>query len=180
MADTTTFPGMILATTPYKQANGHDILVGIITPTNLVPGKHPVIVRFHGGFLVSSSLRLCFDGYRLTMSLKFTGGHAFWFQPWLIEYARIHSAIIVGIDYRLMPEANGLDMMEDLNDLGFWMFNKFQLYLGNETQVDLDKILIEGDSAGKLTNSFEIAAKSHSFVQEAILPYSSLSIWEAR
>jgi acetyl esterase/lipase len=80
--------------------------------------------------------------------MQFTGGHAIWFQPWLIEYAKVNSAIIIGVDYRLMPEHNGLDMMEDLKDLEDWLFNKLQSHLGTHIEVDLDRILIEGDSAG--------------------------------
>lgn len=46
------FPGMKVSSTPYKRVNGHDLLVGLLVPENLSPGKHPIIVRFHGGFLV--------------------------------------------------------------------------------------------------------------------------------
>lgn len=42
--------------TSYKSVNEHPIGVDILVPKDLKPrtDKHPLIVRFHGGFLVSS------------------------------------------------------------------------------------------------------------------------------
>lgn len=60
----------------------------------------------------------------------------------------MHSAIVVNVNYRLMPEHNGLDIMEDLDDVWEWIHTKLQTYLGGDVEVDLDRILIEGDSAG--------------------------------
>lgn len=56
MATEDLFPGFEVKTVPYKQVNGHEILVGIMVPEKLPPRKHPIIVRFHGGFLVCSFL----------------------------------------------------------------------------------------------------------------------------
>ncbi|RDW57180.1 hypothetical protein BP6252_13828 [Coleophoma cylindrospora] len=123
------FPGFQVKAVPYKEVNGHEILAGIIVPENLAPGKHPIIARFHGGFLA-------------------TGGHAIWFQSWLKDYAKLHSAIIVAADYRLIPEHNGLEMMQDLSDFWDWVFKKLPSFLDSGIEADLDKILIEGDSAG--------------------------------
>jgi acetyl esterase/lipase len=80
--------------------------------------------------------------------VKVTGGFGLWFSPWLLEYAKLHSAVIIGVDYRLMPEHNGLDMMEDLDDFWNWAFNKSQQYLSDKVELDLEKIMIAGDSAG--------------------------------
>ena len=45
--------------TSYKVVNGHPISVDILVPKNLESGtkKCPLMVRFHGGFLVSNSLK---------------------------------------------------------------------------------------------------------------------------
>ena len=42
--------------TTYKAVNEHPISVDILVPKGLKPGnnKYPLIVRFHGGFLVSN------------------------------------------------------------------------------------------------------------------------------
>jgi cephalosporin-C deacetylase-like acetyl esterase len=36
----------------YKVVNGHDIKAYVLTPKNISPGKHPIVVKFHGGFFV--------------------------------------------------------------------------------------------------------------------------------
>lgn len=41
----------------YQTIGDHNITVDVLIPKDLKPGKqHPVIIRFHGGFLVSKSL----------------------------------------------------------------------------------------------------------------------------
>lgn len=42
--------------THYKRVHDHEVEVGIMIPKGLVPGIHPVFVRFHGGGCVSSGL----------------------------------------------------------------------------------------------------------------------------
>jgi cephalosporin-C deacetylase-like acetyl esterase len=37
---------------PYKKVGNHEIEVGILVSKDLKPGKHPLIVKFHGGGLV--------------------------------------------------------------------------------------------------------------------------------
>jgi cephalosporin-C deacetylase-like acetyl esterase len=37
----------------YKVVNGHDIKAYVLTPKNLSAGKHPILVKFHGGNFVS-------------------------------------------------------------------------------------------------------------------------------
>lgn len=39
----------------YKVVNGQDIKAYVLTPKNITTGKHPIAVKFHGGFFVSSS-----------------------------------------------------------------------------------------------------------------------------
>lgn len=77
-----------------------------------------------------------------------TGSRLIWFQPWLVQYALLHSAIIVAPDYRFMPESTGLEIMEDVSDLWDWVYNKLQLSVGSDIELDMDKILVEGDSGG--------------------------------
>jgi cephalosporin-C deacetylase-like acetyl esterase len=40
-------------TTPYKTLNNHAITADVLIPKNIQPGKHPLLVRLHGGCLVS-------------------------------------------------------------------------------------------------------------------------------
>jgi cephalosporin-C deacetylase-like acetyl esterase len=39
-------------TTPYKIVSGHAITLDILIPKQLSSGKHPLIVKIHGGALV--------------------------------------------------------------------------------------------------------------------------------
>jgi hypothetical protein len=45
-----------------------------------------------------------------------------------MKYSILHSAIIVSPDYRMLPEANGLDIMKDLSD--FWEWGTYGLETG--------------------------------------------------
>ena len=41
-----------VSTTTYKAVNKHAITLDVLVPKELPPGDHPVLVTFHGGFLV--------------------------------------------------------------------------------------------------------------------------------
>jgi cephalosporin-C deacetylase-like acetyl esterase len=43
-------------TTSYKKIGDHGIEVNVLVPKGISPGKHPVVVRWHGGGLVSSTV----------------------------------------------------------------------------------------------------------------------------
>ena len=74
-----------------------------------------------------------------------------WFPRWLIDYTILHEAIIVSGDYRLLPESNGKDIVEDVNDLWNWLRNDLQAYLDKVKpgiEVDLSNVITHGGSAG--------------------------------
>ena len=48
----TRFDSFNIYRTSYKEIDSQDIDVGILIPKNLRPGKHPILVKFHGGGLV--------------------------------------------------------------------------------------------------------------------------------
>lgn len=50
---TTRFDSFDFYTTSYKQIGNHKIEVVILVPKGIMPGKHPAMVRWHGGGLVS-------------------------------------------------------------------------------------------------------------------------------
>ncbi|KAK3082289.1 hypothetical protein LTS18_007845 [Coniosporium uncinatum] len=124
----------------YKRIRGHEIDASILIPANLGPGNHPLIVRWHGGFLIGGS--------RLFMP---------WFPQWILDYAVSKGAVLISPDYRLMPEASGLDILSDLADFWKWVRSGLQqeLYrmsdvLGwkQEVNVDTNDTLVIGESAG--------------------------------
>lgn len=56
-------------------------------------------------------------------------------------------------DYRLLPDAKGIDILEDLADFWKWVRTDLTTFVStNSTNVgseaDLSKILVLGDSAG--------------------------------
>ncbi|KAJ7583866.1 Alpha/Beta hydrolase protein [Mycena floridula] len=121
-------------TATYKIVHDHEIQADILVPKSISPAKCPVIVRFHGGGLVLGA-RLFPD----------------WFAQWAIDYALKYSAIIVTADYRLLPEAKGKDLLEDLDDLWKWLHDVFPAFLAESApgfSPDLTKILSTGESAG--------------------------------
>ena len=153
--------------TSYKVVNKHPIGVDVLVPKDLKPEnkKVPLIVRFHGGFLVSnlcsslnksSSFRLHKRSSRFTYmtTAQVTGASLMplFFTNWILELALLKGAIIVSADYRLLPEANGTDILADIADLWKWVHNDLQPFVSQNApkapQIDFDHVLVEGDSTG--------------------------------
>ncbi|KAJ7583905.1 Alpha/Beta hydrolase protein [Mycena floridula] len=89
----------------------------------------------------------------MKMFFQILGARLFsdWFPKWTLEYALKHSAIYVTADYRLLPEAKGKDLLEDIDDLWKWLHNDFPTFLAKSApgfSPDLNRILSAGDSAG--------------------------------
>lgn len=123
-----------VSTTVYKTVNGQDIDLGVMIPKATHSGPRPILVRFHGGFLVL--------------------GHAMypdWFAQWAIDYALLHSAIVVAPNHRLFPESTGLEILSDIRDFWTWIQHDLPAYLksvGSEVTPDYSKVLAFGESAG--------------------------------
>ncbi|KAM0803851.1 Alpha/Beta hydrolase protein [Usnea florida] len=123
--------------TSYKTVNEHPIGVDVLIPKKLEPGtkKHPLIVRFHGGFFVLGASLL-----------------PLFFRNWVLELALLNDAIIVSADYRLIPEATGIDILADLSDLWKWVHSDLQPFVFQTAaaapQIDFAHTLVVGDSAG--------------------------------
>ncbi|KAL4819917.1 Alpha/Beta hydrolase protein [Aspergillus spinulosporus] len=131
------FQGLDLIQATYKLVGDHAIRVDVLIPQTLETGERPMIARFHGGGLVMADPIFA----------------DFWPQ-WLTDLALRHSAIIVSPNYRLMPQAMGLDIYDDIEDFWTWLRSPaLQELLAKHktpTQLDLDRILLAGESAGGL------------------------------
>ncbi|RLL96980.1 hypothetical protein CFD26_106778 [Aspergillus turcosus] len=129
--------GFNLIQTHYKQIGDHAIRADFIIPQSTFIGKRPVIVRFHGGGLIT--------GDSLLME---------WFPIWLIELAKKHDAVIVSPNYRLLPESTSPEIFSDIEDFWAWVHSSAVTELlaksSTPTELDLDRILTAGDSAGGL------------------------------
>lgn len=86
-----------------------------------------------------------------------------WFPQWLLDLALASEAIIVSANYRLLPEANGLDILTDIEDLWDWTLTSLPNILKQQPDllitVDLTRILVSGESSGGLLGI--ILALSH-------------------
>lgn len=127
------FDGFDIIDVTYKHVNGTAIPASILIPRNIKEGKHPLTIRWHGGFLVT--------GHKL---------YADWYAQWLLDLYARHDAIAITVDYRLMPESNGLEILEDVKDFYSWLFasNDLVAHLPEGVSVDLNHLLVTGESAG--------------------------------
>ncbi|KAH1493747.1 hypothetical protein KXV92_006954 [Aspergillus fumigatus] len=129
--------GFDLIQTHYKQIRDHAIRADFIIPKSTFTGKRPVIVRFHGGGLIT--------GDSLLME---------WFPIWLLQLAKKHNAVIVSPNYRLLPESTSPEIFSDIEDFWAWLHSSAVTELletcSTPTQLDLGRILTAGDSAGGL------------------------------
>lgn len=124
-----------IETFAYKVIQGQPILLDLWVPKNLPSGERPVILRFHGGYLVCGSR----DNLQLT-------------PPRIIQYALDSKSILVSCDYRLLPESSGKDILEDIDDLWSWVHGRLQQTLevmtNGRNTADLQRVLLAGESAG--------------------------------
>ncbi|KAL2831443.1 Alpha/Beta hydrolase protein, partial [Aspergillus cavernicola] len=129
--------GFDLIQATYKQVGDHVIRTDILVPQTPHPGKRPTLIRFHGGGLVmGDSLFL-----------------PFWAQ-WLSDFALQYGAVIISPNYRLLPQATGQDIYDDVEDFWTWLHSPAAHDLlaahTTPTELDLTRILTTGDSAGGL------------------------------
>ncbi|EOO00757.1 putative alpha beta hydrolase fold-3 domain protein [Phaeoacremonium minimum UCRPA7] len=77
-----------------------------------------------------------------------------WLPIYLLEYAEQHSTPLISADYRLLPECQGLDILDDLEVFWGWVRRDndgLQAFLNSKypsLALDTDRILAEGESAG--------------------------------
>ncbi|KAJ5288829.1 hypothetical protein N7478_001859 [Penicillium angulare] len=127
--------GFDILQTPYKRIGENDIRCDVLVPRTSFQGKRPVIIRWHGGGLVT--------GDSLLMTI---------WVPWLSDLALKHEAIIISPNYRIMPEATSTQIYEDVEDLWKWIHSSTLPNLlashSTPTQINLSRIMTVGESAG--------------------------------
>lgn len=97
-----------------------------------------------------------------------------WFPQWLLDLAKASNAIILSANYRLLPEATGLDIINDVEDLWKWLSTSLpdilERQLDPPIMADFDRILVSGESAGGLL-SIILALKYPKKIRAAIACY---------
>ncbi|KAF2012014.1 alpha/beta-hydrolase [Aaosphaeria arxii CBS 175.79] len=119
----------------YKVVGQHEIHAYTLIPKGTEPGRYPLLVKWHGGALVNGDAI-----------------YPDWFSSWLVPFMLRNKAIAVLPNYRLLPEHNGADIIEDLDDFWKWV-DSGKLAAGIRSctpgiMVDLDRVCVAGDSAG--------------------------------
>lgn len=67
----------------------------------------------------------------------------------ILHYAHSTPSILISPDYRLLPEARGKDILEDIRDLFVWLQSSLPRILASRNlTVDLTSVLTVGESAG--------------------------------
>jgi acetyl esterase/lipase len=123
-----------ITSTPYKIINNQEIPVQIFIPKCISSGRHPILPRFHGGFLITGA----------ALFPDFTA-------QWALDYCLQHSAIWVAPDYRLLPESKGLAILSNSSDFWTWVQEELPSYLrslGNGMEPDYEHVMAYGESAG--------------------------------
>ncbi|GAM90459.1 hypothetical protein ANO11243_085030 [Dothideomycetidae sp. 11243] len=114
-----------------------DLLLGksIVESAGGFPQKIPLIVRIHGGYLVGGATL-----------------YAPWLSDWILELAEREGAAILMPNYRLLPESNGFDILEDMDDFWRWTRHGGASKLLSEAfpnlDIDTSRTLVIGESAG--------------------------------
>lgn len=128
---------------------GPPIPASILLPKSAKPGKHAVMVRWHGGCFITGHRMYPEWQVSLPYALLSIDGSAR-FGNWTLELALSKEAILISPDYRLMPEATGETLLFDVNGLFQWLLHPDSLasVLPDGITADLDHILVTGESAG--------------------------------
>ena len=82
-------------------------------------------------------------------------------------------------NHRLIPESTGIDIIEDLNDFWSWLENDLQSFLNQSaagTEVDLTKVLANGESAGGYLAIQSGLSNPSSLVKAVIATYPMLNL----
>ncbi|PQE29467.1 Alpha beta hydrolase fold-1 protein [Rutstroemia sp. NJR-2017a WRK4] len=144
----------------YKVVHGHEIHAYILVPKNLPKGKHPLIIKFHGGGSVTGS-----------------GIFPDWFAIYLLDLAVQENAIVVSPNYRLLPESTATEMVSDMNDFWTWVRTKeFSKHLPAEVVPDHEHTLVYGESAGGHLANLTALTQPTDYVRAVIAAYPQTDI----
>ena len=116
----------------YKTVGNLEILVDVYTrktdsSSNRYTINTPVLLFFHGGGAVSHDRRLL--------------------HPHIVQASLQRGWPLVSADYRLLPQASGLDLVEDLKDAYAFVREELPSIL-NISAGPMSNVIVTGQSAG--------------------------------
>lgn len=128
----------------YRYIDGVPLEATVLVPRSVtaVQGsgkKYPVMVRWHGGGFVL--------GHRM---------YEPWFAQWLLDISVASRAIIISPDYRLLPESNGRDILDDIAHFWKWLRDALPNHLdqSHQLQMDLENVMCCGESSGGFISTY--------------------------
>ncbi|KAH7079124.1 Alpha/Beta hydrolase protein, partial [Paraphoma chrysanthemicola] len=80
-----------------------------------------------------------------------TAAYTDWFSGFFVPFFHRNSAVCVLPNYRLIPEHNGDDILDDIADFWTWFRESLPAYLSSNEpalEADFSKVLVSGESAG--------------------------------
>lgn len=159
----TRFASFDIHETFYKRIGSFDILVAILIPKNLKPGRHPLHVKWHGGGLISGDALL-----------------QDWFSNYLVSFTHRTSSAIVLPNYRFVPEHSGADILEDIRDFWTWADRDLATFVRKAApgvEVNLDQLLVSGDSSGGWHALHSVFELPEGRIKALLLLYPMVKKW---
>lgn len=83
-----------------------------------------------------------------------------WFTDWVLELALRHGAAVISPNYRLLPESDGADILQDIDDFWAWLKSSkadstLQENGCGSLSIDTSRVLVTGESAGRPTKTLQ-------------------------
>ncbi|KAK1083971.1 hypothetical protein LTR33_002931 [Friedmanniomyces endolithicus] len=149
----------------YTTVDDTPIEASLLIPKTLLESPHPskpapLAIRFHGGFLVT--------GHRL---------YADWYPQFILDFCQHHGAIVITVNYRLLPEAKGTEILQDVKAFYAWLFKSGNLssLLPAGVEIDIDNLLVTGESAGGYL-AFMSALVAPEAIKAVVMHYPMLDL----
>lgn len=119
------------------------------------------------------------------MQVRGDSVYADWFPLWLLDVAETYGAVIFSANYRFLPEVTGTEILDDVDDFWDWIHSETPGKLLREQrheetaapiELDLDRIITAGDSAGGLLSVY-LTLSHPDKIRAGTAAYPSLS-WD--
>ncbi|MCJ1299986.1 hypothetical protein MMC08_002780 [Hypocenomyce scalaris] len=156
----TKFAGFSRRDLVYSCINGHDLLVAVLTPEIIQerpPAQYPVLVHWHGGGFITGHRTYAPWWPNCLVPNPKPQPSTRTFLPLAVssqrflELALSHNAIIISPDHRLLPEANGTDVLADVASFTSWLADQLPALAAREAwpaSPDLSRVATIGASSG--------------------------------
>jgi acetyl esterase/lipase len=143
-------------TCSYKSVKSQPIHAFVLVPKRLFEGRLPLFVKFHRGWLAFGGALMHSD-----------------FNKWIIDYIEKGPAILVDVEYRLLPESSGRQLLQDVTDFWSWLRDgKLSEQLQKSLphiEADMSRIMVYGNSAGGLLALYSAFTQPAGTIKEVVL-----------